>query len=210
MLSSARGVLWVLVACLAACSPSVDYDGTEYRCDQSGTCPDGYRCVDGLCRSDRLADAGSDDDDDDDDDGDDPIDAREDSSAMLYAESSPDIDIPDDVDQGVVDAVHFEEDCTVTDLTVEVAISHDFPGDLVIELQSPSQTVVRLHDPGNSGEGGGDGIFGVYPTSLEPAESLDSFIGDEADGPWLLWVADIDDGDVGTLYSWAVTVWCSY
>jgi len=204
-MQAARAVLWMLLAGpLAACSPSVDYDGTEYRCDQSGLCPDGYQCIDGECLSQLpTADAEPDDDDDDDD----FIDARRSDETMLRSGSQPEVVIPDDFDQGVVDAVYFETGCTVTNVTVEVDISHDWPGDLLIALQSPSNTEVELRD--SSGEGStGDGIEGTYPITLEPSESLDAFVGDDADGAWLLWVADVDDGDVGVLHQWAVNLWC--
>lgn len=203
-MQSAHAVLWVLASYLAACSPSVDYDGTEYRCNESGLCPAGYDCRDGLCVAEGgFADAG----DDDDDDGD-RIDARADQISMLRAESEPDIDIPDDFDQGIVDAVEFDTDCTIIDITVEIDISHEWPGDLVIAMQSPSQRQVALRDQSDSGEGGDD-IVGTYPTTLTPIESLDVFLGDRSAGPWLLWVADVDDGDQGTLNRWAVNLWCN-
>ncbi|HEU5056604.1 MAG TPA: proprotein convertase P-domain-containing protein [Kofleriaceae bacterium] len=200
-----RAVLWMLsAALLSACSPSVDYDGTEYRCDQSGLCPDGYDCREGLCvRPGERPDADTDDDDDDR-----FIDARQSEDTMLRSESEPEVPIPDDFFQGIVDAVQFETRCTVTDITVEVDITHEWTGDLLISLQSPSQTEVQLRD--SSTEGGGDQIDGTYPTTLEPAESLDAFIGDDSAGPWLLWVADVDENDIGVLHEWAVNLWCEY
>ena len=208
-MQAARALGWMLAAGLAAaCSPSVDYDGTEYRCNESGLCPEGYSCIDGQCLSQRP-DPDAEPDDDDDDDDDDRIDARKDEGGMLRSSSQPEVLIPDDFDQGVVDAVHFDVDCTVTDVTVDISISHDWPGDLFIVLQSPSDTEVELRDSSSSGDGEGDGIEGTYPITLEPAESLDAFIGDDSGGAWLLWVADVDDGDAGVLHQWAVNLWCN-
>lgn len=206
MQSAARAVQLFLAGCLFACSPSVDYDGTEYRCNESGNCPDGYDCRAGFCVAEGgLPDAGDDDDDDDDDDR---ADARQDST-MLRAESEPEVEIPDDFDQGIVDAVEFDTQCTISDITVEMDITHDWPGDLVIMMQSPSNTEVELRDQSGGGDGGGDGIVGTYPTTLTPSQSLDVFLGDNSAGPWLLWVADVDDGDTGTLNRWAVNLWCN-
>ena len=46
---------------LAACMPSVDYDGTDYMCLDGQTCPDGYTCVDQRCVSGGGGDGGGDD-----------------------------------------------------------------------------------------------------------------------------------------------------
>ncbi len=201
MRSASRAVQWLLAGCLAACSPSVDYDGTEYRCDESGTCPDGYDCVDGRCVNDTgdgRADAA-------------PIDrpdARDDDPFFMLSEwSEPELYIPDGFEQGIYDAVSFDSDCTIGDITVDVEIWHDSPGDLRIVLKSPSGTEVELRAFGNNE--GGDDIIGTYPTSLEPAESLDAFLGEEGSGgAWLLWVADLDGGSDGSLESWGVNLWC--
>lgn len=195
-------VLLLAASCLPACGISVDYDGTEYRCNESGRCPDGYRCDDGLCV------------DDSDPDGDERPDAATSSRpdareeiTMVSASSQPELTIPDDVEQGVLDAIGFQvTDCTIEAITVDVVIEHDFPGDLVIQLSSPSDTEVDLRDFGIND--GGDDVIGTYPTTLEPSESLDAFLGEDARGLWMLRVADLDDGDNGILHAWGVNLWC--
>ncbi len=43
---------WVAIALLgSSCSFRANFDGTRYRCDQSGECPDGYSCVVGYCEA---------------------------------------------------------------------------------------------------------------------------------------------------------------
>ena len=37
-----------------ACTFDADFSGTRYRCDQSGTCPEGSFCVNGWCRDDSV------------------------------------------------------------------------------------------------------------------------------------------------------------
>jgi subtilisin-like proprotein convertase family protein len=196
MWSVARAVLMLVAGCLAACTASVDYDDTEYRCDRSGRCPDGFTCDDGVCQR-----AG----DDDDNRG---IDAGEDRFAMLRAESWRRIDIPDGFEQGAYDVVQFDASCRIADITVEVDISHEWVGDLVIELTAPSGTEVDLRD--HSGGQGGEDLIGTYPTTLSPSESLDDFLGEDSAGVWILRVADVDDSDVGTLNGWAVNLWCDF
>lgn len=200
MAADARAVLGLVAAgLLAACSPRVDYDDTHYRCDESGTCPDGFSCVDGECLAGGPpTDAAPDDDD--------PPDAAFDPVTMLRAESDRTIVIPDDNGDGIVDQVRFDTPCAIADITVDVDITHDWPADLAIALMSPWQTEVLLHQPG--GESSGDDIVGTYPTTLTPSESLDALAGEEGVGQWMLWVADVSDGDVGTLNGWAVTLWC--
>lgn len=196
-----RIVAWCLAGCSAACSPSVDYGGTEYRCNESGTCPDGYDCEDGLCVEDGEPD-------DDSTRPDAAIFVRPDAQdrvIMMSEASEPEIAIPDDFEQGVLDAISFETSCTVTDITVDVEIYHEWRGDLFIELTSPSQTEVDLKDPG---EDANQNVIGTYPTTLTPDESLDAFIGEDSAGAWVLRVADVGSNDTGVFESWAVHLWC--
>ncbi|MCB1041731.1 MAG: proprotein convertase P-domain-containing protein [Acidobacteria bacterium] len=84
---------------------------------------------------------------------------------------------------------------------VDINISHTFIGDLIVDLESPMGTVVRLH---NRTGGTAEDIIGNYPLTLTPAESLSGFIGDPLDGEWTLIVSDNANGDEGTLNSWGI------
>ena len=198
----ARSVLLLLAGCLPACGISVNYDDTEYRCNESGRCPDGFSCIEGMCVRGRV-DAGA---------GADPIDAREedddddDDLTLLRASSDPDIDIPDGITQGIIDGVQFQEDCAIVDITVDIDITHEYRGDLVISLNSPADTEVDLRDFASEEEE--DDVIGTYPTTLTPDESLNDFVGEYSGGVWILEVADLDTDDVGTLNGWAVNLWC--
>ncbi len=194
-------VSWLLAgAWLAACSPRVDYDDTHYRCDRSGTCPDGYSCEQGIC----LEGPGS---------GDKPDasifdrpDAGEGGIRMMRAASGSELVIPDDDESGVADEVGFGSSCTIIDINVDVDISHEWPEELAVWLTSAEQTDVLLHEVGAPGTG--DGIVGIYPTTLTPEDSLDVLLGEDGGGQWQLWVADVSSGDIGVLHAWAVTLWC--
>src|SRR5262245_1831359 len=202
MAGAVRVVPWLLAgASLIACSPRVDYGGTHYRCDSSGTCPDGYSCVDGVCL-----------------DGPGPIDepdaavfdrpdARDENPLTMLDESSdPGFDIPDGFEQGIWDAVEFDADCSVVDVTVDVEIYHKRRVDLVLAIYSALGTEVYLRD-GSVDESDED-LVGTYPTTLSPSDSLDAFNGEPVAGGWVLRVADVDGdgGDTGWLESWGVHI----
>jgi subtilisin-like proprotein convertase family protein len=192
-------VPWLLAACLAAaCAPSVDYGATHYRCDESGTCPDGFSCVEGECVTQLpRPDAGGDDR---------PDAAGEDPVDMIRSESNSEILIPDNDDDGVADEIYVAASCTILDITVDLDITHGWPAELAVWLTSPWHTDVLLHEVG--GDGSGDGIVGTYPTTLTPEDSLQTLVGEDGDGEWQLWVADVSSGDVGVLHGWAITLWC--
>jgi hypothetical protein len=54
-MSHRLSVALVICASLSGCKLSADYDGTRYRCDESGQCPDGFSCMAGWCESDPLS-----------------------------------------------------------------------------------------------------------------------------------------------------------
>jgi len=90
---------------------------------------------------------------------------------------------------------------TITKVDIYVNITHTYQGDLQVSLTSPERTTVMLHNR----TGGSDAnVSGWYPDELEPAESLDAFIGEETDGFWILKVSDHAGADTGTLNEWCV------
>ncbi len=116
--------------------------------------------------------------------------------------SGPALAIPDNDAAGVADTLYVTAPgVDVSGLAVQVDITHTYQGDLVVELVSPSGTVVTLHD--RSG-GGTDDIHGWYPDELAPAGNLDALLGEPADGAWILRVRDLASYDTGTLDSWCL------
>ena len=58
----------------------------------------------------------------------------------------------------------------------------------------------------NEAVGDGIDLVGTFPTTLEPAEGLDAFDGEDFNGKWRLTVSDVVALQSGTLNSWGITV----
>jgi subtilisin-like proprotein convertase family protein len=94
----------------------------------------------------------------------------------------------------------------IGDVNVEVNITHTYIGDLIIELTSPQNTVVRLH---NRTGGGTDNLSRLYDqgvTNPDGPGSLDDFGGEIVTGVWTLTVSDNAGQDIGTLDSWTLKI----
>jgi serine protease len=105
------------------------------------------------------------------------------------------IDIPDNTPAGIASSIAVGDDIAITDLSVEVNITHTFVGDLVVQLVGPNGAAVTLHDR----EGGAnDDIHQTY--------SVPDFAGVSSAGTWQLLVSDNAGIDVGTLDSWTLNV----
>lgn len=136
------------------------------------------------------------------------------------------------VDQGTVQSrLSVGDDVTLTDVNVQVQINHSWVGDLILELESPGGTVVRLLDrptfPADSvgcGDANMDVLFddeSVTPFELEnwcmgqmpwyagdarPVQPLSPFDGESSRGTWLLHVTDAQSGDIGTIVDWRLVL----
>ena len=86
-------------------------------------------------------------------------------------------------------------------LNMDINITHDYIGDLIVRLTSPEGTGIFLQ--AFSG-GSANDIIGNYPNTLTPAQSFDAFLGQALDGDWVLTVRDGGAGGTGTLNSWAL------
>jgi subtilisin-like proprotein convertase family protein len=110
-------------------------------------------------------------------------------------------------------------DTTVSELRVRIDITHDFIGDLIIDLIAPDFTSVRLSDGGGLGgsdmqvifdddaldsiqnDFSGGGGFGPF----SPQEPLSTFTGVGTLGMWTLTITDTFPGsDDGILNEWAL------
>jgi subtilisin-like proprotein convertase family protein len=107
----------------------------------------------------------------------------------------------------------------ITDVDVQVDITHTWDSDLDVYLISPSGTRVELFtDVGGSGDNFSDTIlddqagvgiaFGVAPFSgsYRPEGFLSALTGENPNGTWRLEITDDAGGDTGTLNHWALRI----
>ena len=122
-----------------------------------------------------------------------------------YAYSTaPAIAIPD---QGTIDStISIDVDLTIQEggVKIPVDITHSYRGDIILLLESPAGTTLRLKS--SLGSDAGVNVEGVFPDSLAAEESLDTLVGETAVGDWKLTVTDFFEIDTGTLNSWGVTL----
>lgn len=113
------------------------------------------------------------------------------------------ISIPDNQPAGVSSIVLANTGKYIVEVNVSVNITHTYIGDLIVSVESPSGTNVKLHDrSGNSS----DNIITTYDTQTAPSERLNAFAGENPQGIWTLRVSDNDFIDVGTLNGWQLEV----
>ena len=94
--------------------------------------------------------------------------------------------------------VEVTEDRTIAELDVTVNITHPNVPELIVELTSPQDTTVRLHD--NSGSG--SGLTTRYDLEAEPdgPGTMADFEGESTLGTWTLSVEDTIWGINGNAY----------
>ena len=141
--------------------------------------------------------------------------------------SSPGTAIPDNNPTGVTVNMNVAENVVITDLDVNLNISHTWVGDVIVTIKSPSGTMATIIDrPGRTTSGfgcSGDNIVAVLddeaatavenecagsvPTingSFIPNNPLSVFDGESTMGLWELTVSDVVSPDAGTINSWGI------
>ncbi len=109
--------------------------------------------------------------------------------------------IPDDNREGIRSVINLAEQGKLTDISVEIDISHSYTGDLEVSVEGPSGHRVVLHDRVG---GWRDDIRTTYTEANAP--KLAELKGEEVSGSWTLHVRDLQGQDVGRLNRWAVEV----
>jgi len=124
--------------------------------------------------------------------------------AMQYDNTTP-MAIPDSNPTGIVSVIHVGTAGTVAGVDVDLDVTHTWRGDLIVELQSPEGTVVRLHNRSGSSA---DNIVGNYPGTLavEGPGALADFVGEATAGDWTLRISDVVGSDTGTLNGWGLNL----
>ena len=132
------------------------------------------------------------------------------------------IGIPDETSAGAAITRAIATSGRIKDLNVRVNISHQWVGDLVIDLTSPQGTTVRLADHPGGPDNGGDNLSGTlfddeapanisaggapYSGSFRPqTDQLSRFDGEQLQGNWTLRVRDLFEGQTGTLLDWGMS-----
>ena len=116
-----------------------------------------------------------------------------------YVEDTPALVIPDNASGGITRQLNVSGDGLITDIAVELDITHSYIGDLTVELVSPGNTSVMLHQ--RSG-GPADNIINSFNVINTP--SMSRFIGEQGGGNWQLRVSDHARADEGKLNFWAL------
>lgn len=119
-------------------------------------------------------------------------------SAIDVAET-PGMIIPDNIPVGISRTLHVDPSGRLDTIQVDIDITHTYIGDLIVELVSPSNTQVLLH---NRTGGAADNIITTYTANNTPG--LNVFRGESIEGPWRLNVSDRASADQGKLNRWAL------
>ncbi len=117
----------------------------------------------------------------------------------IIFEDAPGIIIPDNHADGIERILSVTQSGKIEDLKVILDITHTYIGDLRVELLSPDNTAVLLH---NRSGGATDNIIKEY-TFLNTSKLRD-FQGVSVHGNWKLKVSDRAEADQGKLNRWAL------
>ena len=117
----------------------------------------------------------------------------------ILVEESPGIIIPDNVQGGIERVLTVSETGQLDRIAVELDITHTYIGDLVVELVSPDNTSIFLH---NRSAGSTNNIIKTY--TMINTSSLQNLRGDAINGGWKLKVSDHAGADQGKLNRWAL------
>ncbi len=82
-----------------------------------------------------------------------------------------------------------EDDVQVSEICMTIDIDHTWPGDMVVDLVTPSENVISVIPRYQ-------GFSDSYSLVVDPAES--------SLGTWTLQLEDKGAGDSGTLYGWCM------
>ena len=119
--------------------------------------------------------------------------------ASVQAERKADLLIPDADPEGVESHLPIGPSGKLSQVAVQVHITHTYISDLQVELVAPSGRKAVLHDRSGGAE---DDLVQTY-TSVSQ-EALQELVGEEIAGQWGLRVRDLVGQDRGRLNSWSL------
>ena len=94
----------------------------------------------------------------------------------------------------------------LSDIKIDVDITHSDPSDLYISLTTPEGTVIVLW---NQGAAGAENLVGTFPTTLTPVDAVGNIAAETMDGDWVLMIEDRHVGPLvreGVLNAWGVSI----
>lgn len=121
--------------------------------------------------------------------------------AAIVVEESPGIIIPDNTQGGIERILTVSEAGQLDSIEVELDITHTYISDLIVELISPDNTDVLLH---NRTGGSSNNIIKTY--TLTNTTGLPGLLGESINGVWRLKVSDHAGADQGKLNRWALKI----
>ena len=137
-------------------------------------------------------------------------------AARIHSPEDSAIPIPRTPGMVALSTIDIPDAGPVGSIRVLLQIDHPDPETLVATMRSPDGTEARLHDhtPGSIASSGStvinQGVWGLYPDELQPADSLAVFAGLPTAGTWSLEVRDDSGGGQestgGTLVGWALAI----
>jgi extracellular elastinolytic metalloproteinase len=119
----------------------------------------------------------------------------------LTGETSPGLVVPDNKPKGITSELVLAGDGTISNLSLDLDITHTYVSDLKVTLAGPDVTKATIH---NRKGGGEENLIGTYDS--EGGGVLSPFVGKAAGGTWVLTVADYAGQDTGKLNRWKLVI----
>lgn len=130
-----------------------------------------------------------------------PTFALDSETPAAVAEVRLDLPIPDGSPAGVSTTITVPGDDPIESIEVALQIDHPAVSQLIVSLKSPKGTTVFLHNRSASDQ---NPFTPVYESTSPSAEPLSNLIGENPNGKWTLYVADMVPGESGTLTGWGL------
>lgn len=118
-----------------------------------------------------------------------------------FIDEQPGIVIPDDNTIGIERILSINDTGSLQSIQVDLDLSHTYIGDLTVNLVSPQNTSIGLH---NRGGGSSDNIIRSFLFNNHPG--LQSLVGEDIQGNWKLQINDSAKRDIGKLNSWGLKI----
>lgn len=148
-------------------------------------------------------------------------------SCTEYTSTDPNLPITIDDngnDYTNTSVVNVPANTTISNIKLTVNITHPFPGDVLLGLQSPSSTLNNILESYSPCQNEDSDIIVTFDDAgvpfncnttgdnismKSPISSLRSWNGENALGNWVLALGDFGPQDIGILHSWSISV-CSF